>query len=461
MSDNTWSDEVNAENGSQPLAATDRLGGERWLGRIANVALRIGGVGAPQPVARARLNLKIDPQNVVVIVLVSSRHVSATVAALHAQHGDKVVAHKTIDCAWHELSDAGKREAVTDAVRLATDSAGVEAYSVYLSVSDSSLSSRLAVGWADPGDEVVLGEPEYHWALKRARDQTTTADHELIDALPVQWTVRSRDGEREVEHPVGERGSRLTCQALLISARRGYRDELAGLVRDLDIELEGIIAQPVALYRGMASNLPKKGSTLVIDCGARCTTFLVRRREKLVHIETHPFGGDDLTAALAERLDLSEAQAEDLKRDLDISAPGRPESNLVGQQFIWGDVRERHRLMGPATAICAELIGAFFRSRADELRENGYLGQQGQVHLVGRASSLGGMAMFLKEVLDLPVVLGTGQKNRDPSAELADILVSGLVCTAADLRRRRIAAQESRFRKTASGVWSWLTKPMD
>ncbi len=460
MNNDTWSDEAGADNGRQPLVATDRLRGEHWLGRIAGMALRIGGVGATQQLARPRLNLRVEPENVVVIVLVSSRHVSATVATLHPQHGDKVVAHKTIDCIWHQLSESGKREAVTDAVRLACDSAGVEAYSVYLSVSDSSLSSRLAVGWADPGDEVVLGEPEYHWALKRARDQTTTADHELIDALPVQWTVRSREGEREVDHPVGERGSRLTCQALLISARRGYRDDLAGLVRDLGIELEGIIAQPVALYRGMAGSLAKKGSTLVIDCGARCTTFLVRRREKLVHIETHPFGGDDLTDELAKRLDITLDQAEDLKRDLDISMPSRHESSLIGQQFIWGDVRERHRLMGPATVIAAELIGEFFRARAQDLRENGYLGQQGQVHLVGRASSLGGMAMYLKEVLDLPVVLGTGQKNRDPSAELADIMVSGLVCTAADLRRQRIAAQESRLRKTASGVWSWLTKPM-
>jgi|GEM_PF-3522490 cell division protein FtsA len=460
MNDNAWSDELNGDNGRTPVVATDHLGGERWLGRIAGLALRFGGVGATPPVVRPRAQMRVDPANLVVIVLVSNWHVSATVAALHASHGDKVVAHKTIDCLWPQLSDAGKREAVKDVVQLACDSAGVEAYSIYLSVSDSSLSSRLAYGWADPGDEMVLGEHEYHWALKRARDQATGADHELIDAMPVQWTVRSRAGEREVEQPVGERGSRLTCQALLVTARRGYREELAGLVQGLDIELEGIIAQPVALYRGMASSLSKKGSTLVIDCGARCTTFLVRRRERLVHIETHPFGGDDLTTALAERLDISVAQAEDLKRDLDISTPARPEANLVGQQFIWGDVRERHRLVGPAALLCAELMGSFFRARAQELRENGYLGQQGQVHLVGRASSLGGLAMFLKDVLDLPVVLGTGQKNRDPSAELADILVSGLVCTAADLRRRRIAGQESRLRKTASGVWSWLVKPM-
>ncbi|HEX3135404.1 MAG TPA: hypothetical protein VHX44_17705 [Planctomycetota bacterium] len=110
--------------------------------------------------------------------------------------------------------------------------------------------------------------------------------------------------------------------------------------------------------------------------------------------------------------------------------------------------------------IVSEALDAFFRARAQELRDHGHLVQQGQVHLVGRGSSLGGLAMFLKDIFGLSVVLGSGHKNRDPSAELADVLVSGLVCTAADLRRTHLAGQSSRIRKTASGVWSWLTHQM-
>lgn len=408
----------------------------------------------------ARPALNIAPEHLVVIVLISSQRVSATVAALHPEHGDKVVAHKTIDCIWHRLTQSGKREAVSDVVRLACDSAGVEAYSIYLSMTEPTVTSRMAVGWADPGDEMVLGEHECQWALKRARDQATGADSELVEVLPIHWTVRDRDGEREVEDPVGQRGSRLTCQALLVTARRGYRDELAALVEGLGIEVEGVIAHPVALYRGMAGSLSKKGHAVIIDHGARTTTVLVRHRDKLVHIETHAFGGDHLTRALVERLGITTTQAEDLKRDLDITARVDARDSIVGQQFIWSDVRERHRMLGPATTVITEELGTFFRARAQELRDAGYLGQQGQVHLVGRASSLNGLVSFLREVMGLPVVLGTGQKNRDPSAELADVIVSGLVCTAADLRRSRLLSQESRIRKTASGVWSWLTSPM-
>jgi cell division ATPase FtsA len=437
---------------------TDRLRGGRWFGRVAEFA-RLG-QSRPQVAGQARTRQDLLPEHLVVIVHVSSRRVGATVAALHPTHGDKVVAHKTIDCDWHRLSQNGKREAVADVIRLACDSAGVEAYSVYMSMTDASITSRLAVGWADPGDEVILSEHERLWALKRARDQATGADQELVDAIPVHWMVRDRDGEHEVDDPVGQRGSRLTCQALLITARRGYRDELAALVEGLGLELEGIIAQPVALFRGISGALTRKGTTVVIDCGARCTTILVRRHHKLVHIETHAYGGDDLTHLLMERLGISLTQADELKRDLDLGLRNEERDGAAGQQFIWSDVRERHRLMGPALKLVGDSLEAFFRERAQELRDHGHLVQHGQIHLVGRGSSLGGLALFLREIFGLPVVLGSGHKNRDPSAELADVLVSGLVCTAADLRRTHLAAQQSRFRKTASGVWSWLTHQM-
>ncbi len=460
MSHQSWSDEHAHEHAAPSLAATsDRLGSQRWLGRVAGLALGLGRSRQAAP-AVTRPALNIAPEHLVVIVLVSSQRVSATVAALHPEHGDKVVAHKAIDCVWHRLTQSGKREAVTDAVRLACDSAGVEAYSIYLSMTEPTVASRIAVGWADPGGEMLLSEHECEWALKRARDQATSADNELVEVLPVHWMVRDRDGEREVEDPVGQRGSRLTCQALLVTARRGYRDELAALVEGLGIEVEGVIAHPVALYRGMASSLPKKGHAVIIDHGARTTTVLVRHRDKLVHIETHAFGGEHLTRALVERLGITPAQAEDLKHDLDITARVDARDSIVGQQFIWSDVRERHRMLGPATTVITEALGTFFRARAQELRDAGFLGQQGQVHLVGRASSLSGLVSFLRDVMGLPVVLGTGQKNRDPSAELADVIVSGLVCTAADMRRRRLLSQESRIRKTASGVWSWLAHPL-
>ncbi|MBA3707377.1 MAG: hypothetical protein H0W83_00995 [Planctomycetes bacterium] len=401
--------------------------------------------------------MSIAPENLLLIVMISSRKVSATVAAMHAERGEKVVAHKSIDCSWHELSSRGRIEVLADVVRLASESAGIEPWSAYVSCNDTSLASRIAVGWASPGEEMPLTENERAWALRRAREQATGADREVVDVLPVQWTVRGRDGEHEVADPVGHHGNHLTCQALLLTARRGFREELVQLVRGIGLDLDGIIPQPLALYRGMSGKLRSRGTSLVIDFGARHTSFLVRRKDKLMHVETFAFGGDDLTARMAENLAIEPERAEALKREVDIGTTAIAPDGFQGQQFIWNEVQERHALIAPATRICAEAIAAFFKERARDLREHGYLAQQGQIHLVGRASSLGGLSLHLREIFDLPVLLGTGDKNRQPGDELDGLLTTGLVCSAADHRREHLALHARSLSKRASGVWSWLT----
>ncbi len=400
------------------------------------------------------------PENLLVIADISSHHVAATVAALHPEHGEKVAAHKRVDCQWFDLSERGRVDAVAEAVRLACDSAGIEPWSVYLSHSDATVSSRIGTGWAAPGDELVLTGRERDYCLRRAREQATGADREMLDVIPIAWRLRSRDGEREVADPVGEKATHVTCEALLVSARRGHRDELHALAKGLKLELDAVIAQPVALYRGIAGKLRARGTQVVIDCGARHTAILVRRKDKLVHVEVHTFGGDDLTRRIAENLHVSLEKAEDLKREVDIGASFAAGVGAEGQQFIFSEIQERSALVLPAAACCADALNVFFKDRARDLRDHSHLGQQGQIHLVGRGANLGGLAVFLRDIFELPVVLGTGDRTRQPGEELDGLLTAGLVCWAGDHRRMQLAGRSAGFRKTASGLWSWLTKPM-
>jgi cell division protein FtsA len=403
----------------------------------------------------------VDSANVLVIVLISSHRVSATVAWMDGEQGEKVVAHKPIDCNWHTLSERGKRQTVADVVKLACESAGVEAYSAYIAMSDGSISSMLAVGYADLGQEMELTASDRDQALLRARHQAIGDDRELVHALPVRWTVRNRQGEREVADPVGVRAVRLTGHVLLVTARKGYRDELTGLLESCGLAIDGVIAPPVALYHGIAGKLKNRGSTLVIDCGARHTSLLVHRRGVLYFLKTYEFGGDTLTRRLSEELHVPADFAEDLKREIDVSFQTNGGDEASGQTYLWREVQERHRLIAPAARLSAQALREFFSARAQELREQELLGQQGQIHLVGRASALGGLSLFLKEIFDLPVVLGTGSRDRDPSAELVDLLISGVVRAAADQRRRELAGQSTGLRGAASGLWAWLTKRLE
>jgi cell division protein FtsA len=407
-----------------------------------------------------RYNTLVDvsSEHLLVIVLVSARRVSATIAWLHPMQGEKVVAHKVIDCQWSELSERGRRQVVAEAVRMASESAGVVPYSASIAMSDPSIASQLVTGFADLGEEMVLTVSEREQALHRARHHATNADREVLHAVPVHWTVRGSGGEREVTDPVGERGSRLTGHVLLITADDGYRERLASYLDTCTLHLDQVIAPPLALWHGMSSKLKKSGSSVVIDCGARHTAIIVSRRGRLLHIQTYPFGGDHLTEHLADQLAVSLEQAEELKRDVDCSVQGGSGEN-DGQQYLWREVQERHRLLAPAAKLCSEFLRQFFGDRARELREQEFIGQTGQIHLVGRGSTLGGLAGLVKDCFALPVVLGTGARDREPSAELTDLMISGVVRLAAEERRRELGRAPLSGR--ISRAWRWFTRPLE
>ncbi|MBA3686003.1 MAG: pilus assembly protein PilM [Planctomycetes bacterium] len=402
--------------------------------------------------------MHVDSENLLVIVLISSRRVSATVAWLGPDGSEKVVAHKQIDCMWHALSERSRRQAVADVIAIASESAGVEAFSAYIAMSDASIDSLITMGWADLGQEMQLTQSEREQALVRARSHPLGEERELLHAIPVHWSVRSRGGEREVDDPVGAHGSRVTGHVLLVTARAGYRQELSGLLDHSALALDGVIAPPVALWHGICGRLKQRGSTVVIDCGARHTTILVHRKGHLTHLRTHGFGGEALTQRIAQELNIPRDAAEELKKELDIAMQPGAASEADGQLYLWRDVQERHRLVAPAARICGTLVREFFVARAQELRDQELIGQVGQVHLVGRASALGGLPAFLRDIFDLPVVLGTGQRDRDPSAELVDLLISGVVRCAALERRQQLGRP---LMGPVRRLFGWLGHPLE
>ena len=181
-----------------------------------------------------------------------------------------------------------------------------------------------------------------------------------------------------------------------------------------------------------------------------------------MHLESYPFGGMHLTQILAEELVLDLPRAEQLKRELDISDNLETGKDLEGQTYLWREVQERDRLLAPAAELIRELLQEFFKTRYQDLQERELLSRTGQINLTGRASSLGGLPSLLKSIFNMPVVLGTGKRDRDPSAELADLVTLGLVRTAAVERERRLMERNNsgvrQVKQVAFNLWAWLSQ---
>lgn len=401
----------------------------------------------------------LPPENLIVIALVSSHHLSVTVAALDPRAGEEPRRHKEFPLRWSDLDHAGRVTALREALDMTCRPLGLEARSLFIACSDPSLSATAVTGWSALGEDVRISEHERTFALGRARTHATADDREQLDVVPTHWTIRARDGQFDCDDPVGQIGNHLTCHAMRVTARRGLAGEYRDICEALDLHLEGLIPQPIALYRGIAGRMHRGGTQLVIDLGARHTTLIVRRKGRLLHLETHPFGGDSVTERIAVALGVDPLRAEDIKRQIDVNRV--PGGDQDGQLSIFGELQERQRQHAIAARAAAECLGAFFRDRARQLRDDGdLLSQRGQVHLVGRGAAIGGLVGFLSDVFRLEVVLGTGSKSADPGAELDGLLVAGVVKCAADRRIEHLVEQQSSIRGAAGGAWTWLTQPL-
>ncbi len=400
-----------------------------------------------------------------VILQLGSRQVAATVALRETPEKERVLAHKAINCNWFDLTERGQIQAITDAIVAVSNKVGITPSSVFVAVNSVETRANAANGFADMDHELVLTTEEREIALGRATHQAIATNRMVLHALPQRWTVRDRDGDRDVTSPVGETAFRLTSHVLLVTTDRVLYSDTAALLKSCDIQLEAIIAPPVALYRSMYSGLPRKqGCYIIIDCGARHTNIIVHSNNQLRHFVTYEFGGDVLTVALMERLHLDAPRAEQLKKELDISVHLGHKGEVEGQTYLWSEVQQQDRMLGPAAACCRDILSDFFTQRFNELHERDILTQRGRISLVGRASGLAGFARLIQDISSMTVVMGTGRKDRQAADELSDLLTLGLVRTAALERERLLRERDGsgihHAKRMMNGLRHWLMQPL-
>lgn len=152
----------------------------------------------------------------------------------------------------------------------------------------------------------------------------------------------------------------------------------------------GVDLIPFALTR-LTSPARMVGNVAHIDIGARTTNVIVTTNGVPQFVRIIASGGNDLTAALSDRLDISDVEAENTKRALGLGGV---------------TVQPEH---APAIAIIREVTGTFLTSLKNTL---GYFANTRQnepysgVILTGGGAQLVGFADALSEMTRIPVVLG-------------------------------------------------------
>ncbi len=152
--------------------------------------------------------------------------------------------------------------------------------------------------------ERVIDEAE-----KRAAGRL--ANRAIIHVIPLEFRL---DGQSVQGRPTGMQGNRLGVDAMLLTMLGQHHDDLIEAVEMAGIEVEGVMASPLAASLVTLSKAQKTAGVCLANIGAETLSIVVFDNDIPISLKVFPIGSNEITNALALSFQLPLAEAEQLKR---------------------------------------------------------------------------------------------------------------------------------------------------
>jgi cell division protein FtsA len=170
--------------------------------------------------------------------------------------------------------------------------------------------SRSIIPLAERGNKVITS-----YDIQRAHQQAlvlgSNVEEEIIHHLPFSYAI---DSNGNVPNPVGLYSHRLEADVYLVCTKLSYVQTLVHAVNQAGYEMKDVSFNGLLESKVVLGKNEQKGLYVLCDVGSDITELLIFNDGVLRHIELFPFGGNDLTAGLAEELKIPFELAEAIKK---------------------------------------------------------------------------------------------------------------------------------------------------
>lgn len=339
-----------------------------------------------------------------------------------------------------QATELAVREAVEQAERIA----GLNIDHVHVSCTSGGLSSTIARVEIDLGGGRI-DEDDVDHLLAAGRETIQPGGRMVLHAQPALYTL---DGATGVKKPIGLHAERLGVDIHVVFADGAPVRNIDQTVAAAYLGVSGIVAAPIAAGTACLGEEERELGVALIEMGAAVTNISLYAGGMLVGLFTIPFGGADITDAIASAFGLRRAEAERIKcfhgaatsspRDnhdmIDLRLP-EEDSKLVGNGARAAD--DRHSISrAQLVSVIRQPLDYLIGEIAKGLKELGFTGAQGQrIVLTGGCAELRGLADHMQVALGRTVRIGrpsglTGLP--DAHAGPAFCTLAGLALFAAD-----------------------------
>ena len=146
---------------------------------------------------------------------------------------------------------------------------------------------------------------------KEVKDIEVPEGQNLIDIVPDKITL---ENGTVVTDPVGNLSSNFTISAQVILADRDYVRQLSNIFKKAGLEIDGIVPTTLAERNLVLDTNELHDNIMLLDIGAGNTDIGVFEGSTFLYTNSIPLGGDTITNDIALVLNISEEEADKLKR---------------------------------------------------------------------------------------------------------------------------------------------------
>ncbi len=295
------------------------------------------------------------------------------------------------------------RESIRSSVRKAEQASNYKVESAYVGVTGrhvTSLNNRGVV--AITRNDRVVRPDDLKRVLSSAQSVKTSSDRRLLHVIPRSYAV---DGQSGIINPVGMHGFRLDVETHVITAAVTSIQNLVKCIRSIGIDIEDLVLEPLASSEAVLTEDEKQVGVILADIGGGTTDVAVFRDGSIWHTSILPVAGYQLTRDISIGLGLPFDVAEEMKKKYGSVMPvyeGKAETNTTmsqdGHGVSYQDLCDiiRARVEEIMKLILLEMPSSDY----DTLVPAGLV-------LTGGSSNLAGTAALGRDVLRIPVRVGT------------------------------------------------------
>jgi cell division protein FtsA len=298
------------------------------------------------------------------------------------------------------------KESIRSAIKSAEQSSGYRIDSAYVGVTGHHITGHINKGIvALTRSDHLVRPDDLRRVLQVGQSIKVASDQKILHLIPRQYMIDGQDG---VLNPVGMHGFQLDAETYIITAGVAAVQDLVKCIRGVGVgvDVEDLVFNGLASAEACLTEDDKQMGTILADIGGGVTNISIFKDGSVWHTAVIPVAGYQLTKDISIGLGLPFDVAEEMKKKYGTVIP-RNDENADNDAIAQNGHNISYK--GLRDIIVARM-DELLRLIALELPNDEQKAiAPGGLVLTGGSSNLVGIDEFGKEILKMPVRIGTPQ----------------------------------------------------